>query len=126
LALKVLIVDDSEIMRRIPRTLLGSRHWTICEAEGGCSGIKKFQRLKPDVVVLDLAMPDMNGIETAKQMSASDPNVPIVLFTILEIPGLERPAEDAGIRAIVAKNEAWNLIGSIESLVNQKSNLEAY
>jgi CheY-like chemotaxis protein len=119
-----LVVDDSDITRRILRTLLGSRHWTICEAEGGCSGIKKFQRLKPDVVVLDLAMPDMNGLETAKQMTASDPEIPIVLFTILEIPGLERPAEDAGIRAIVAKNEAWNLIGSIESLVNQKSDLQ--
>jgi two-component system chemotaxis response regulator CheY len=125
LALTVLVVDDSDITRRILRTLLGSRHWTICEAEGGCSGIKKFQRLKPDVVVLDLAMPDMNGIETAKQMSASDPNIPIVLFTILEIAGLERPAQDAGIRAIVTKSEAWNLIGSIESLVSQK-NLHAH
>jgi two-component system chemotaxis response regulator CheY len=124
MALTVLVVDDSATTRRILRTLLGSRHWTICEAEGGCSGIKKFQRLKPDVVVLDLAMPDMNGLETAKQMTASDPEIPIVLFTILEIPGLERPAEDAGIRAIVAKNEAWNLIGSIESLVNQKSDLQ--
>ena len=125
MALTVLVVDDSDITRRILRTLLGSRHWTICEAEGGCSGIKKFQRLKPDVVVLDLAMPDMNGIETAKQMSASDPNIPIVLFTILEIAGLERPAQDAGIRAIVTKSEAWNLIGSIESLVSQK-NLHAH
>ena len=59
--------------------------------------------------------------ETARQMSASDPKVPIVLFTILEIQGLERPAEEAGIRAIVPKNEAWNLIGSIESIVTQKS-----
>jgi CheY-like chemotaxis protein len=126
MALTVLVVDDSATTRRILRTLLGSRHWTICEAEGGCSGIKKFQRLKPDAVVLDLVMPDMNGIETAKQMTASHPEIPIVLFTILEIPGLELPAEEAGIRAIVTKNEAWNLIGSIESLVNQKSNLEAY
>jgi two-component system chemotaxis response regulator CheY len=124
LALTVLVVDDSATTRRILRTLLGSRHWTVCEAEGGCSGIKKFQRLKPDVVVLDLVMPDMNGLEAAKQMTASHPEIPIVLFTMLEIPGLERPAEGVGIRAIVTKNEAWNLIGSIESLVNQKSDLQ--
>jgi two-component system chemotaxis response regulator CheY len=124
MALTVLVVDDSATTRRILRTLLGSRHWTVCEAEGGCSGIKKFQRLKPDVVVLDLVMPDMNGLEAAKQMTASHPEIPIVLFTMLEIPGLERPAEEAGIRAIVTKNEAWNLIGSIESLVNQKSDLQ--
>jgi hypothetical protein len=66
-------------------------------------------------------MPDINGIEAAKRMSASDPSVPLILFTILEIEGLEDEARKAGIRAIVIKSEAWNLIGSIEGLVNQKS-----
>jgi CheY-like chemotaxis protein len=77
------------------------------------------------VVVLDLAMPDMNGIETAQRMSNFDPTIPIVLFTILEIEGLERPAKNAGIWAIVPKNEAWNLIGNIERLITQRSNLQA-
>jgi DNA-binding LytR/AlgR family response regulator len=46
---------------------MGSRHWTACgEAENGWSGVKKFQELKPDVVLLDLAMLDINGIEAAK------------------------------------------------------------
>ena len=66
-------------------------------------------------------MPDFNGIEAAKEMSASDPTVPLILFTILEIEGIENAAREAGIRAIVPKIEAWNLIGSIESLVAQKS-----
>jgi CheY-like chemotaxis protein len=118
-ALRVLIVDDSDTTRRILRTLLGSRHWTICEADGGCSGIQKFQKLKPDAVVLDLAMPDLDGIETAKRMSAADPTVPIVLFTILEIEGIDRPAQEAGIKAVIPKTQAWNLIGSIENLTNQ-------
>jgi CheY-like chemotaxis protein len=125
LALRVLIVDDSETTRRILRALLVSRHWNVREADGGCSGIEEFQKLKPDVVVLDLAMPDMNGIETAQRMSNFDPTIPIVLFTILEIEGLERPAKNAGIWAIVPKNEAWNLIGNIERLITQRSNLQA-
>jgi two-component system chemotaxis response regulator CheY len=117
--LRILIVDDSEITRRILGTLVRSRHWTVCgEAENGWSSVKKFQELKPDVVLLDLAMPDINGIETAKQMSASDPRVPLILFTICEIEGIESAAREAGIRAIVPKTEAWNLLGSIESLVN--------
>jgi DNA-binding NarL/FixJ family response regulator len=126
MALRILIVDDSEVTRRILGTILRSRHWTICgEAENGGSGVEKFRNLKPDVVLLDLSMPDINGIEAAKQMSAFDPSVPLILFTILEIDGIEGEAREAGIRAIVPKNEAWNLIGSIEGLVNQTSPLQS-
>jgi two-component system chemotaxis response regulator CheY len=121
--LRILIVDDSEITRRILRTILHSRHWTVCgEAENGLSGVKKFHELKPDVVLLDLAMPDINGIETARQISASDPTVPLILFTILEIDGIERVAREAGIRVVVPKTEAWTLVGSIESVVKRGSN----
>ena len=124
---RILIVDDSETTRRILRTILGGRHWTVCgEAEDGRSGIEKFQELKPDVVLLDLAMPDIDGIEAARWMSASDPTVPIILFTILGIEGIESAAQKAGIRAIVPKTEAWNLIGSIESLTAQRSNPQGF
>jgi chemotaxis response regulator CheB len=125
--LRVLIVDDSETTRRILRVLLGSRSWTICgEAEDGRSGIEKFEELWPDVVVLDLAMPDLDGLETATFMTACDPAVPIVLFTILGVEGIEGRAKAAEIRAIVPKTEAWSLIGSIESVVNQRSNPQVH
>src|SRR5260370_32468310 len=71
--LRILIVDDSDTTRRILNTIVRSRHWSVCgEAESGWSGIKKFQELKPDVVLLDLAMPDINGIEVARMMSGLD------------------------------------------------------
>jgi CheY-like chemotaxis protein len=125
--MRILIVDDSEITRRILGTIVRSRRWTVCgEAENGWSGVTKFQELKPDVVLLDLAMPDINGIEAAKQMSASDPRVSLILFTIYEIEGIESAAREAGIRAVVPKTKAWNLIGSIESLVNRKSNPQVH
>src|SRR6202035_1238857 len=121
-ALRILIVDDSETTRRVVGTILRSRHWTICgEAEDGQSGVKKFHQLKPDVVLLDLAMPDMTGIETAQQMSAADPKVPLILFTILEIEGIGDAAGEAGIRAIVPKSEAWSLVASIERIANQQA-----
>jgi two-component system chemotaxis response regulator CheY len=119
-ALRILIVDDSETMRRIIGTILHSRHWTVCgEAEDGKDGVEKFQELKPDVVLLDLSMPDMTGIEAAQQMSAADPTVPLILFTILDIEGLGAAAHKAGIQAIIPKSEAWSLIGSIESVANR-------
>jgi two-component system chemotaxis response regulator CheY len=116
-SLRILLVDDSETTRRILRVLLGARDWDICgEAEDGCSGIELFEQLKPDLVVLDLAMPDMNGIEAAKVMSVIDSRVPIILFTILGFEGLETSASEAGIRAIVPKDNAWSLIPRIEDL----------
>ena len=119
-ALRILIVDDSETTRRVVGTILRSRHWTVCgEAENGRTGLEKFQKLKPDVVLLDLSMPDMTGIETAQQMSSADPTVPLILFTILEIQGIGNAARKAGIRAIVPKSEAWNLIPNIERVADE-------
>jgi two-component system chemotaxis response regulator CheY len=121
-SLRILIVDDSETTRRVVGTILRSRHWTICgEAENGRTGVEKFQELKPDVVLLDLSMPDMTGIEAAQQMSAADPKVPLILFTILEIEGIGDAAREAGIRAIVPKSEAWSLVASIERIANQQA-----
>jgi CheY-like chemotaxis protein len=70
---------------------------------------------------LDLAMPDMDGVATAKKMSASHPEVPLILFTVLEIEGLDGPARDAGISAVVPKSRAWSLIGNIEDLVERSA-----
>jgi two-component system, chemotaxis family, chemotaxis protein CheY len=120
-ALRILVVDDSEISRRIIGTILRSRHWTVCgEAEDGRAGVEKFRELKPDVVLLDLSMPDMTGIEAAQQMSASNPSIPLILFTILDIEGLGAAAHKAGIQAIIPKSEAWSLIGSIENVANRR------
>jgi len=118
--LRILIVDDSEVTRRILGTIVRSRHWNVCgEAEDGWSGVKKFHELKPDLVLLDLAMPDMDGIEAAGLMSSSDPTVPIILFTVLDLEGLESRARKAGICAVVSKAQGWNLLKSIETAVAQ-------
>jgi two-component system, chemotaxis family, chemotaxis protein CheY len=117
--MRILIVDDSETTRRILRAIVHSRNWKVCgEAETGHSGIAKFQELKPDLVLIDLAMPDINGIEAAKRMSSLNPRVPLILFTILDLQGLEESAKDAGICAIVSKAQAWDLIATIENAVN--------
>jgi two-component system chemotaxis response regulator CheY len=116
--LRILIVDDSDAARRILSTIVRSRKWTVCgEAENGWVGVKKFLELKPDLVLLDLAMPDINGIEAARWMSSSDPTVPIILFTVLDLEGLEKTARNAGICAVVSKAQGWNLLKSIEDAV---------
>ena len=119
-SLRILIVDDSDVTRRVLGTILRSRDWTVCgEAEDGWSGVQKFHELKPDLVLLDLAMPDMDGIEAAQLMSRSDPTVPIILFTVLDLARLETRAHNAGICAVVSKAQGWNLLKSIETAVTQ-------
>jgi CheY-like chemotaxis protein len=116
LSLRILIVDDSDVTRRIVATIVRSRQWTVCgEAENGWAGVKMFNELRPDLVLLDLAMPGINGIEAAKWMSASDPTVPIIMFTVLNLSGLERAARNAGICAVVSKGECWSLLRTIET-----------
>jgi two-component system chemotaxis response regulator CheY len=122
--LRILIVDDSDATRRILRTVARSRAWTVCgEAQTGHSGLEKFRELQPEVVLLDLAMPDMNGIEVAKEMSALNPKVPLILFTILDIQGIEPKARDAGIRMVVPKTDIWRLIRSVEDAANPRAAL---
>ncbi len=122
--MRILIVDDSDTTRRILRTVARSRAWTVCgEAQTGHSGVEKFRELQPEVVLLDLAMPDMNGIEVAKEMSALNPRVPLILFTILEIQGIEPKAKDAGIRTIVPKTDIWALIRSVEDAADPRTRL---
>jgi DNA-binding NarL/FixJ family response regulator len=114
--MRILIVDDCATTRRILRVIARSRDWTVCgEAESGRSGIREFQRVKPDVVLIDLAMPDINGIEAAKRMSLLNPKVPLILFTVLNAEGLQEAAQDAGISSIVSKAQAWDLISTVET-----------
>lgn len=121
MALRVLIVDDSETTRRILSAIIRSRHWKVCgEAENGWSGVKKFQRLRPDVVLIDLAMPDINGIEAARWMSVADPTAALILFTVFDIDGLERSAQQAGIDVVLSKTQVWELVESIESAIKSK------
>ena len=120
---RILIVDDSKTTRRVVSAIVNS-HWTVCgQAEDGRSGVKKFRELKPDLVLLDLAMPDIDGIEAGRQMHAIDPSVPLVLFTLLDPWGLESAARNAGICKVVSKLEGWKLIESIEQIVAESEPL---
>jgi two-component system, chemotaxis family, chemotaxis protein CheY len=122
--LQILIVDDSDVTRRILATIVRSRHWSVCgEAEDGWTAIRKFQERRPDLVLLDLAMPDINGIEVARMMSGLDPTVPIILFTVMDLEGIENAARQAGIYAVVSKAQSWNLVKSIETAVAQSQRL---
>ena len=114
--LRILIVDDSKTTRRVLSAIVSARYTVCGEAENGKSAVKKFRTLKPDLVLLDLAMPDIDGIEVARQMHAIDPDVPLILVTLVDAWGLQSAARNAGIWRIVPKTEGWRLVESLEEI----------
>jgi two-component system chemotaxis response regulator CheY len=120
-AFRILVVEDSEITRRMIRAVLDTREWTICgEAENGIAGVKQFQALRPDVVVLDLTMPDIDGFEVAHRMSSLDPHVPLILFTLCDMDEILPAARRAGIYATVSKHRVLDLVRTIESAMEER------
>jgi DNA-binding NarL/FixJ family response regulator len=77
--------------------------------------------LKPDVVVLDLSMPVMNGLEAARELKRLSPSLPLIMFTNFNMPELTNQALAAGVRAIVSKSELAGLIGEIHALFESVS-----
>ena len=117
---RILIVDDSFILRRTLRMLLEERSdWTVCgEAENGCEGIDKAQELKPDLVVIDLAMPLLNGIDASRMLKRLLPATPIVMFTTFTEPYIQAAALAAGVHTVVSKSEgATTLVRRIQTLL---------
>ena len=97
--------------------------WHICaEAENGEAAWKKAVEVKPDMVVLDFRMPILNGLTAARLIRAALPEVPILLYTSLEFPPLERLARQAGINAVLQKAESRALIETIQSLAPSEQN----
>ena len=117
---RILIVDDSPIIRRSLRIVLEQQpEWGVCgEAENGREGIDKALQLKPDLVVIDLVMPVMNGIEASRALKKLVPATPLVMFTTFTDPYLIKDAQAAGVDAVVPKSEgATTLVRSIQTLL---------
>jgi DNA-binding NarL/FixJ family response regulator len=115
----ILIVDDNTTIRRSLHRLLEARSgWEVCgEAANGREGIEKAQRLKPDVVVMDMSMPEMDGIAAAKILKSQMPTLPIIMFTnFADDQFLKQEVLDAGIRHVVSKSDSQALILAVESV----------
>jgi YesN/AraC family two-component response regulator len=103
----VLLVDDNVAMRRMLRNLFVSEpdFEIVGEAENGREALEKARELKPDLVILDLAMPVMNGLDAAFALRQMLPETRIILFTLYD-GGFEQAARRAGIDAVVSKTQA--------------------
>jgi len=116
---RILIVDDSPLIRSSLRVLLEEQLGKeVAEAENGSDGIDKAQKVHPDLIVIDLVMPVMNGIDASRVLKRLMPAVPILMFTTFADPHLRNAALAAGVQAVFDKTDAaTQLIDSIQQLL---------
>ena len=122
---RILIVDDNEYVRRYLKTFLQNAdpRFSVCgEAGDGKEALLKADELKPDVVILDLAMPVMDGVTAAREISKTHQGVVIFMYTLHSTYQLELEARKAGIRKIVAKSAATELVSLIREIAIAHNN----
>lgn len=122
-ALKILIADDHDLMRRGLRDILKSRSdWNVtAEAHTGTEAVAKAKAVKPDIAILDISMPELNGIEAAKQIRAILPRTEMLVLSMHYADQLVRDIVDAGIRGYMVKSDAGkDLLTAVETLANHQ------
>jgi DNA-binding NarL/FixJ family response regulator len=121
---RILIADDSQATRYALRRLIQGNGWQVCgEAEDGLSAVERTATLKPDLVILDFRMQNLDGLEAGRAIHTADPNIPLLLFTLDPIgPSLQELARSAGFRGALAKSEGiFALSEAIEVLLQGKT-----
>lgn len=100
---KILIVDDSSLSRRIARTILEDGGHQALEAEDGISALERYFLEKPDLVLLDVTMKGMNGIEVLKKMVEMDPSVKVIMVTADIQSSTRTITQEVGALALITK-----------------------
>jgi CheY-like chemotaxis protein len=116
---RILIADDNEVVRgRLGELLETQEGWEICASVGnGRDAVEKAVELNPSLIILDLAMPEMDGLTTAREIGKILPSIPIVLFTLHKFPTIDLEAKKAGVRHVVAKPDTDTLLRVAEDLL---------
>jgi DNA-binding NarL/FixJ family response regulator len=120
---RILIADDHEVMRRGIRALIERHaHWQICgEAADGAEAVAMVRKLAPDIVILDLAMPELNGLDAMRQMLKHRAETRVLVFTLYESDQLVYDVFAAGARGYLLKSESGqHLVEAIEYLAKDK------
>jgi DNA-binding NarL/FixJ family response regulator len=122
-ALRILIADDHDLMRRGLKALVESRPgWTICgEAQTGREAVAKAEECKPDIVILDITMPELNGVEAARRITKLSPSTEILVLSVHYSDQLIRDILDAGVRGYIVKSDSdRDLFVAVEALGNHR------
>jgi two-component system, chemotaxis family, chemotaxis protein CheY len=113
--IRILIADDNPTVRAAMREVLaGSGEWEIIEAENGKEAVTKSHELRPDLVILDLVMPDKDGLAASREIAQFLPGTPILMHTLYSSPEIQIEAAKTGVRKVVPKTHAAGLISAVQ------------
>jgi DNA-binding NarL/FixJ family response regulator len=117
--LRILLADDHDLTRAGLRYLLEKqKDWSVCgEAANGRTAVEIAEASRPDIAILDLSMPEMNGVDATRQILKSSPHTKVLIYTMHETERVIIDALDAGASGIVLKSDAGeNMVAAIESI----------
>jgi DNA-binding NtrC family response regulator len=116
---KILVIDDEVGIRNLLDTLLHRKGYDVVLADNGQKGLAVFRRERPDVVVLDLKMPGMDGFTVLQQVRSLNPKQPVIILTGAGTPEMEQQARALGVSEFVEKEFSLHLLGgSLKRLLN--------
>jgi len=124
MALRIFVADDHEVVRRGIGALLASHAgWDVCgEAGNGHEAVDNVAHLKPDIVILDICMPGLNGLEATRQILQSDPDQKVAILSITDSEQMIQEALKAGAKAYILKSDgAKDLMVAIEALQQNRT-----
>lgn len=114
MSFRVLIVDDDDSLRDTLSALLTELGFDVVgSASDGAAGVASAAELRPEVVLMDMRMPGMTGVEAADQIKARDPLVQVVVFTAYDDPGLRDAAESAGVTSFLVKGCRPSIVADV-------------
>lgn len=122
--LRILIADDHDVARRGIRSLLEAHPgWEICgEAKDGREAVEFANRARPDLVLLDIGMPGLNGLDAARQIHAACPDIRILILTMHDTEQLVREVLAVGARGYLLKSDSGrDLVAAVEALQNHRT-----
>jgi len=108
---KILVIDDEQGIRNLLDTLLRRKGYDVVLAESGRQGLELFRRERPDVIVLDLKMPEMDGLTVLRQIQNLDPGKPVIILTGAGTAEAERQVRALGVTEYVEKEFSLHLLG---------------
>jgi DNA-binding NarL/FixJ family response regulator len=123
MSLRILVVDDHAVVRRGVRSLLESHEgWEVCgEATTGRDAVEQSRQLRPDIVVMDLSLPGLNGLDATRQILKDGPGIEVLVLTMHHSEELARDVLRAGARGYIMKSDAdENLLTAVDTLRQHK------
>lgn len=120
---RILLVDDNPAVRRYLRAILEQQEsWRVSgEARTGAEALHKVLESPPDLIVLDYQMPDLNGVDVAKQIFELFPKIPILMVTLHLSRQLADAARQAGVRGACAKQDIGSVVEAVDVLLHDKT-----